>query len=120
MKLDAGLGTEDGYLRSAGDAARAAEALGFAGLWASETKHDAFLPLAVAANETAEIELGTSVAIAFSRSPMEVAQTARDVQDFSGGRLILGLGTQVWVLYHDVTFVSAPPLGRMDHWYSDW
>jgi hypothetical protein len=76
MKLDAGLGTEDGYLRSAGDAARAAEALGFAGLWASETKHDAFLPLAVAANETAEIELGTSVAIAFSRSPMEVAQTA--------------------------------------------
>jgi hypothetical protein len=51
---------------------------------------------------------------------MEVAKTARDVQDFSGGRLILGLGTQVWVLYHDVTFVSAQPLGRMDHWYSDW
>jgi probable F420-dependent oxidoreductase len=95
MKLDAGLGVEGGYLRSAGDAARAADALGFAGLWSSETKHDAFLPLAIAAETTERIELGTSVAIAFSRSPMEVAQTAWDLQDLSGGRFILGLGTQV-------------------------
>jgi probable F420-dependent oxidoreductase len=95
MKLDAGFGVEGGYLRSAGDAARAADTLGFAGLWASETKHDAFLPLAVAADATERIELGTSVAIAFSRSPMEVAQTAWDLQDLSGGRFILGLGTQV-------------------------
>src|SRR3712207_6174964 len=75
--------------------ARAAEDLGFAGLWTSETKHDAFLPLAIAANETREIELGTSVAIAFSRSPMETAQTAWDLQDLSDGRFLLGLGTQV-------------------------
>src|SRR5687768_11287691 len=75
--------------------ARAAEDLGFAGLWTSETKHDAFLPLAIAANETGRIELGTAVAIAFSRSPMEVAQTAWDLQDLSSGRFILGLGTQV-------------------------
>jgi probable F420-dependent oxidoreductase len=95
MKLDAGLGVEGGYLRSAGDIARAAEAMGFAGLWASETKHDAFLPLAIAADATQRIELGTSVAIAFSRSPMEIAQTAWDLQDLSGGRFILGLGTQV-------------------------
>ncbi len=95
MKLDASFGTEDNYLRSAGETAHAAEALGFAGLWTSETKHDAFLPLAVAANETEKIELGTSVAIAFSRSPMEVAQTTWDLQDLSGGRFILGLGTQV-------------------------
>jgi probable F420-dependent oxidoreductase len=53
------------------------------------------LPLAIAANETEKIELGTSVAIAFSRSPMEVAQTAWDLQGLSGGRFILGLGTQV-------------------------
>ena len=97
MWLDAGLGVEGGYLRSAGDAARAAEALSFAGLWSSETKHDAFLPLAVAAEATERIELGTSVAIAFSRSPMEVAQTAWDLQGLSGGRFILGLGTQMWV-----------------------
>jgi probable F420-dependent oxidoreductase len=95
MKFDAGFGVEGGYLRSAGDAARAAESLGFAGLWSSETKHDAFLPLAIAADSTQRIELGTSVAIAFSRSPMEVAQTAWDLQDLSGGRFILGLGTQV-------------------------
>jgi probable F420-dependent oxidoreductase len=95
MKLDAGLGTEGKYLRSVGDAARAAESLGFAGLWASETKHDAFLPLAIAADVTEKIELGTSIAVAFSRSPMEVAQTAWDLQDLSGGRFILGLGTQI-------------------------
>src|ERR671914_1064585 len=95
MKLDAGFGVEGGYLQNAGDAARAAEALGFAGLWTSETKHDAFLPLALAADATERIELGTSVAIAFSRSPMAVAQTAWDLQDLSEGRFILGLGTQV-------------------------
>src|ERR671915_673519 len=95
MKLDAGFGVEGRYLRKAGDAARAAESLGFAGLWSSETKHDAFLPLAIAADATESIELGTSVAIAFSRSPMVIAQTAWDLQDLSGGRFILGLGTQV-------------------------
>jgi probable F420-dependent oxidoreductase len=95
VKLDAGLGTEGDYLRGIGRTARAAEDLGFAGLWTSETKHDAFLPLAIAANETHQTELGTSVAIAFSRSPMETAQTAWDLQDLSEGRFVLGLGTQV-------------------------
>jgi probable F420-dependent oxidoreductase len=95
VKIDAGLGTEGDYLRGMDRTARAAEDLGFAGLWTSETKHDAFLPLAIAANETREIELGTSVAIAFSRSPMETAQTAWDLQNLSDGRFVLGLGTQV-------------------------
>ena len=95
LKLDAGLGTEGDYLKRMDRTARAAENLGFAGLWTSETKHDAFLPLAVAANATEAIELGTSVAIAFSRSPMETAQTAWDLQRLSDGRFILGLGTQV-------------------------
>src|SRR5919205_4084105 len=95
MKLDAGLGVEGEYLRGTGDAARAAESLGFAGLWTSETRHDAFLPLAIAADATEKIEFGTSIAVAFSRSPMEVAQTTWDLQDLSCGRFILGLGTQV-------------------------
>src|SRR5215204_5427760 len=106
MKLDAGLGAEGGYLHNAGETARAAESLGFAGLWTSETKHDAFLPLAIAANETHEIELGTSVAIAFSRSPMEMAQTAWDLQDLSGGRFVLGLRTPVKV--HITRGVAMP------------
>ena len=95
MKLDAALGTEGNYLGEIDRTARAAEDLGFAGLWSNETKHDGFLPLAIAANETSEMELGTSVAIAFSRSPMETAQTAWDLQDLSDGRFLLGLGTQV-------------------------
>jgi len=95
MKLDASLGTEGDYLKGIDRTVRAAEDFGFAGLWTSETKHDAFLPLAIAANETRQIELGTSVAIAFSRSPMEAAQTAWDLQDLSDGRFVLGLGTQV-------------------------
>jgi probable F420-dependent oxidoreductase len=93
--LDAALGTEGDYLGAIDRTARAAEDLGFSGLWTNETKHDAFLPLAIAANGTHEIELGTSVAIAFSRSPMETAQTAWDLQGLSDGRFLLGLGTQV-------------------------
>jgi probable F420-dependent oxidoreductase len=95
VKLDVGLGTEGNYLKGMDRTARVAEDLGFAGLWTSETKHDAFLPLAIAANETGKIALGTSVAIAFSRSPMQTAQTAWDLQSLSEGRFLLGLGTQV-------------------------
>jgi probable F420-dependent oxidoreductase len=95
MKLDAGLAVEGKHLPGIGEVGRAAEALGFAGLWTSETRHDPFLPLAVVAGGTQEIELGTSVAIAFPRSPMVTAQTSWDLQDLSGGRFILGLGTQV-------------------------
>lgn len=95
MKLDAALTVESSRLSDAGKIARAAEAVGFAGLWTQETKHNSFLPLTIAADHTAEIELGTAVAIAFARSPMLTAQTAWDLQAFSGGRFILGLGTQV-------------------------
>jgi len=95
MKLDAGLAVEGKHLPGMDETARAAESLGFAGLWTSEAKHDSFLPLAVAANATEKLSLGTSVAIAFSRSPMVTAQVAWDLQDLSGGRFILGLGTQV-------------------------
>jgi probable F420-dependent oxidoreductase len=95
VKLDAGLAVEGKHLPRIAEAAREAESLGFAGLFASETKHDSFLPLALAAEHTRRIQLGNSVAIAFSRSPMVTAQLAWDLQDFSGGRLLLGLGTQV-------------------------
>lgn len=94
MKLDVGLGVE-GDVRGAGRTAREAEELGFDGLWTSETKHDSFLPLALAAAATHTMRLGNSVAIAFSRSPMVTAQLAWDLQALSGGRFALGLGTQV-------------------------
>jgi probable F420-dependent oxidoreductase len=95
MKLDAGLAVEGKHLPGIDEISRVAEGLGFDGLWTSETKHDSFLPLAVAAGSTQRIDLGTSVAIAFSRSPMVTAQISWDLQDLSGGRFVLGLGTQV-------------------------
>jgi probable F420-dependent oxidoreductase len=95
MRLDAGLAVEGKHLPGIDEVGRAAEDLGFDGLWTSETKHDSFLPLAMAATGTRRLELGTSVAIAFSRSPMTTAQISWDIQDLSGGRFILGLGTQV-------------------------
>lgn len=75
--------------------ARAAEALGFDGIWLSETSHDPFLAAALAAEHTNRISIGTSVAIAFARSPTVLAYSAWDLAAYSGGRFILGLGSQV-------------------------
>jgi probable F420-dependent oxidoreductase len=75
--------------------ARDAEALGFDGLWTAETRHDPFLPLALAAEHTRRVSLGTAIAVAFPRSPTVVAHAAWDLQAASEGRFILGLGTQV-------------------------
>lgn len=75
--------------------ARAVEALGFDGLWTAETAHNPFLPLALAAEHTQRISLGTAIAVAFPRSPMVTAQIAWDLAGQSGGRFMLGLGTQI-------------------------
>ena len=75
--------------------ARAAEAAGFDALWSTETMHDPFLPAALAAEHTQTLQFGTAVAIAFARSPTTLAYTAWDLAQASGGRFILGLGTQV-------------------------
>ena len=93
MKLDVGMLSHD--LRSIPDYARKVEAMGYDCLWSAETQHDPFLPLAVAATTTSRIKLGTNIATVFSRSPMITALTAWDLQKASGGRFILGLGTQV-------------------------
>ncbi|MCL6640005.1 MAG: TIGR03617 family F420-dependent LLM class oxidoreductase [Candidatus Rokubacteria bacterium] len=82
-------------LKSAAAYARKVEALGFDGLWSSETQHDPFLPLAVAATATTRLRLGTAIAVAFPRSPMITAHVAWDLQAASDGRFILGLGSQV-------------------------
>jgi probable F420-dependent oxidoreductase len=92
VKLDVRLG---GPLSGTAEQARRAEAMGFDGAWSSETQHDAFLPLVLAAEHTRRLELGTSIAVAFPRSPMTMAHMAWDLQRFSGGRFLLGLGTQV-------------------------
>ncbi len=76
-------------------AAAWAESMGYDGVSSSETTHDPFVALTLAATATARVTLETHVAIAFPRSPMVVAYTGRDLQDLSGGRFRLGLGTQV-------------------------
>ncbi|MEX0799941.1 MAG: TIGR03617 family F420-dependent LLM class oxidoreductase [Dehalococcoidia bacterium] len=91
----AGQGQARTSIESIANAARAIEELGFDGLTTPETGHDPFIPLVIAAEHTSRVTLGTNVAIAFPRSPMVVAQTAWDLQDMSGGRFRVGLGTQV-------------------------
>ena len=93
MKLDTGF--MPASLHEAPAAAKAAEDMGFDALWSAETSHDPFLPLVLAAEHTKRIKLGTSIAVAFPRSPMVLAQIGWDLQAQSGGRFILGLGTQV-------------------------
>jgi probable F420-dependent oxidoreductase len=92
LKVDGGLGTD---LAGVAAQARAREEQGYDGLWSAETAHDPFLPLALAAEATERAELGTGIAVAFARNPMLLAQTGWDLQAMSGGRFILGLGSQI-------------------------
>jgi probable F420-dependent oxidoreductase len=78
-----------------GEIARQAQAAGFAGLWVTEAAHNPYIACALAAEAADRLVLGTDVAIAFPRSPMVTAQAAWDLAALSGGRFILGLGTQV-------------------------
>lgn len=77
------------------DEARRLERMGFGALWSFETSRDPFLPLLQAALATEHLRVGTNIAVAFARTPFSMAMTAWDLQRASGGRLFLGLGTQV-------------------------
>ena len=94
MRVDGGLGQAvdvESVVRSA----KEAEASGYDGIWTAETSHDPFFPLLLAAEHTTTIELGTSIAVAFARSPMTMAVQANDLQLLSKGRMLLGLGSQI-------------------------
>jgi probable F420-dependent oxidoreductase len=93
MKIDATVLT--GALESIGPKARELEAIGYDGFYTAETQHDPFLPLVLAAEHTERIELGTAIAVAFPRSPMHLANIGHDLQQYSKGRFILGLGSQI-------------------------
>lgn len=93
MKVDAEVAVQSPS--EAPELARKAESLGFDCFWCNETKHDPFVQLALAAVNTRQVALGTSIALAFTRSPMSLAYTAWDLQGLSHGRMILGLGSQV-------------------------
>jgi probable F420-dependent oxidoreductase len=92
VKVDGGIGND---LRKAGEQAKEVEAAGYSGAWTAETSHDPFFPLLLAAEHTERLELGTSIAVAFARNPMILANIGWDLQAFSRGRFMLGLGSQI-------------------------
>jgi probable F420-dependent oxidoreductase len=84
-----------GSLEAVPERARELEAQGFDGLVTAEMSSDPFFPLLLAAEHTERIELMTSIAVAFARNPMILANIANDLQAYSKGRFILGLGSQI-------------------------
>jgi probable F420-dependent oxidoreductase len=92
MLVDGGIGFDPSGIAQA---AKTAEDLGYDGIWSAETGHDPFIPLAVAASTTERITLGTGIAVAFARNPMNLAMMANDLQGLSKGRFILGMGSQI-------------------------
>ncbi|MFI5953169.1 TIGR03617 family F420-dependent LLM class oxidoreductase [Cryptosporangium sp. NPDC051539] len=83
------------YLGTLAQQSRAVEDAGYDGIWSTESSHDPFLPLVTTAQATSRLRIGTAIAVAFARNPMTLAYTAHDLQVASGGRFMLGLGSQI-------------------------
>ncbi len=92
MKVDGGVGFE---LDMVGVQAQELEEMGYSGILSAETSHDPFFPLLVAAQNTERVDLMTSIAVAFARSPMILANIGHDLNVASKGRFVLGLGSQI-------------------------
>jgi probable F420-dependent oxidoreductase len=92
MLVDGGIG---GSLDGVAARARALEEAGYAGGFSAETGADPLLPIVLAAEHTEHIELGTAITVAFARNPMSLAAEANDLQRYSQGRFVLGLGSQI-------------------------
>jgi len=92
LKVDGGIFTD---LARVPELARELEHQGFDAAWTGEINHDPFFPLLLAAEHTSRLDIGTSIAVAFARNPMTVANVGWDLQTYSQGRFILGLGTQI-------------------------
>ncbi|TCN55817.1 putative F420-dependent oxidoreductase [Rhodococcus sp. SMB37] len=95
MKVVLPLASRTGALADVADMARQAEESGFDGVSFSEVVSDPILHLTIAAGATERVDLLTNIVVAFARSPMTLAVQGRALQDYSGGRLTLGLGSQI-------------------------
>ena len=93
MIVDGGIPTDN--LAGVPAKAKRLEALGYHGAVTAETSHDPFFPLLLAAEHTEKIQLVTSIAVAFARTPMNLANIGHDLNSFSKGRFVLGLGSQI-------------------------
>lgn len=128
MKVDGGLGND---LTKVPAAIKALEAAGFDRASTAEMNHDPFFPLLLAAEHSEKIELATSIAVGFARSPMILANIGNDLQAYSKGRMTIGLGSQIQP--HIEKRFSMPwgaPAAKMrehvlamraiwDNWYND-
>lgn len=112
MRIDANLRIAE--LSEVGTETAELEGCGYAALYATEAQHDPFIALALAAGTTSEVELGTAIAVALSRSPMHIAYSGHDLQGLTGGRFILGLGSQVKAhIERRFSAVWSEPAARM-------
>lgn len=103
-----------GPLRGIGALAARAEAAGIAHVWVHEAGHDAVVAAAAIAAATDRVGIGTDVAVAFARTPVLAAFSAWDLQELSGGRFALGLGSQVRAIVEEGFGVPfTPPVARM-------
>jgi probable F420-dependent oxidoreductase len=84
-----------GPMTAIADLAGMAEDGGYGSVWVAETAYSAYVQAGLACHATSRVKVGTNIALAFPRSPAITAMTARDLQELSGGRFILGLGSQV-------------------------
>lgn len=92
MLVDGAIGND---LHRAAASAQTSEDAGYDGIWSAETGHDPLLPLLIAAEHTERVQLGTAIVVAFGRSPMTLAHSAWDLNAYSSGRFLLGLGSQI-------------------------
>jgi len=110
MRFYAGLGAGD--LPTLIDRARKAEESGMHGLWEEQLNGTPFVNLAAVASSTKTLKLGSGIALAFTRSPLETALTALDMDLLTNGRFILGLGSGVQRLveyWHGVPYGKPAP-----------
>jgi len=92
MKVDAGIGAD---LHRVPEQVQNIESAGYDGVRTAEMNHDPFFPLLLAAEHSDKLELITSIAVAFARSPMNLANIGHDLNAYSKGRFTLGLGSQI-------------------------
>jgi probable F420-dependent oxidoreductase len=112
MKIDAGLMM--GSLAEVPQKVKEIESQGYDGLVTAELASDPFFPLVLAAEHSERVQLMTSIAVAFARSPMILANIGNDLQAYSKGRFTLGIGSQI--APHIVKRFSMPwskPASRM-------
>lgn len=93
MKITGNMG--EGPVNSLKDGLQLGVDVGVERIWAGDMAHDPFLSLGMVVAEQPQMPIGTSVAIAFGRTPWAMAQAGWDLANMSNGKFILGLGTQV-------------------------